>query len=181
MPRQRIATPTSKLSAEQRHRDFARAFLKNGGNATQAAITAGYSPKTAHVQGSRLLTYARVTKLIAGAAKRATTKLDITAERVMQEVARIAFSDTRRLYRDDGTLKAPAELDDDTAAAVAGMEVEAVTTAGKKRRTTTTSKIKLWDKGQALEKAMRHLGMFEVDNQQRQVQLSLNVAVVGEK
>ena len=34
---------------------FVTEFIKNGGNATQAAISAGYSEKTAHVQGSRML------------------------------------------------------------------------------------------------------------------------------
>ncbi len=34
---------------------FVTEFIKNGGNATQAAIAAGYSEKTAHVQGSRML------------------------------------------------------------------------------------------------------------------------------
>lgn len=34
---------------------FINEYIKNGGNATQAAIAAGYSPKTAHSQASRLL------------------------------------------------------------------------------------------------------------------------------
>lgn len=34
---------------------FVTEFIENGGNATQAAISAGYSEKTAHVQGSRML------------------------------------------------------------------------------------------------------------------------------
>ena len=36
-------------------RAFASEYARNGGNARQAALTAGYSPKTAHSQGSRLL------------------------------------------------------------------------------------------------------------------------------
>ncbi len=34
---------------------FAQEYLLNGGNGTKAAITAGYSKKTAHAQASRLL------------------------------------------------------------------------------------------------------------------------------
>lgn len=34
---------------------FVTEYIKNGGNATQAAIAAGYSEKTAYSQGSRLL------------------------------------------------------------------------------------------------------------------------------
>ena len=39
----------------ERQRRFVREYLRNGGNGTEAAISAGYSPKAAHVQASRLL------------------------------------------------------------------------------------------------------------------------------
>ena len=43
----------------QRKRAFCEAYLTSG-NATQAAIAAGYSPKTARSQGQRLLTFVDV-------------------------------------------------------------------------------------------------------------------------
>jgi hypothetical protein len=49
---------------------------------------------------------------------------DITAKRVMLELGRVAFSDVRKLYRPDGSMTPIHELDDDTAAAIAGLEFE---------------------------------------------------------
>ena len=44
---------------------FADEYIRNGGNGTQAAIFAGYSPKTAAQQASRLLKDANVSEYIA--------------------------------------------------------------------------------------------------------------------
>ncbi|WP_290497940.1 terminase small subunit [Hyphomonas sp. UBA4494] len=57
-------------------------------NATQAAIRAGYSPDTAKMQGSRLLTKDDVQAAIAEAQEQRREKLEITADRVVQEYAR---------------------------------------------------------------------------------------------
>jgi phage terminase small subunit len=46
---------TSKAAAATRRRLFIETYLANGHNATQAAISAGYSAKTAGSQGQRLL------------------------------------------------------------------------------------------------------------------------------
>jgi phage terminase small subunit len=74
---------------------------------------------------------------------------------VLREVARLAFSDHRRLYNSDGTLKRPDELDDDTAAAVASVEVfEQYEGRGKSRTLVGyTKKVKLSDKNAALDKS----------------------------
>lgn len=52
-------------------------------NATQAAIRAGYSAKTAVVQGSRLLTNANVAAAVAAARTKVAGKLEVTADRVI--------------------------------------------------------------------------------------------------
>lgn len=51
----RVKPGTSKEAAAKRKSDFVEAFLANNENATEAAVTAGYSPKTARQQGARLL------------------------------------------------------------------------------------------------------------------------------
>jgi phage terminase small subunit len=148
-------------------------------NATQAAIRAGYSAKTAHSQGPRLLDDVGVKELIADAMAKRSEATKITAERVLQEVARLAFLDIRKAFNHDGTLKAINELDDDTAASIAGMDVyeefvpadtdeelEGQPHGGalKRQRGKTvigsTKKMKLVDKVGALTLAMRHLGML---------------------
>lgn len=131
-------------------------------NATQAAIRAGYSAKTAHSQGPRLLDDVGVKELIAEAMAKRSESTKITAERVLQELGRVAFFDPRRLLNADGSPKPINELDDDTAAVLAGMDVqeEYVGVGDERRFVGYTKKVKMADKVAALSLAMRHLGML---------------------
>ena len=84
--------------------------------------------------------------------------------------ARLAFADVRRLFDPDtGELKAPHELDDDTAAAVEHIEVTKLFGEGKdgKGQIGTVTKVKLASKHPSLDRLMRHFGGFEKDNQQK--------------
>lgn len=65
-------------------------------------------------------------------------RLDLSADRVLQELAKIAFFDPRKLFNHDGSLKNIAELYADTAAAIAGFEIASCSkTAGKSRLRTS--------------------------------------------
>lgn len=61
-------------------------------NATQAAIRAGYSGKTAYSQGQRLLNHVEIQKAIERAQQKRETRTGITAERVLKELAAIGFN-----------------------------------------------------------------------------------------
>ena len=74
-------------------------------NATRAAEMAGYSPKTAYSQGQRLLKNVEVQRAIQAAMDKRADKLEITADRVLQEIAKLAFLDPRKFFEDDGSLK----------------------------------------------------------------------------
>jgi phage terminase small subunit len=125
-------------------------------NARQAAIRAGYAKGSAADRGWELLNrcppvMARLKEAMAERAQR--TQID--AERVLKELARIAFADMRN-YLTEGPQKTLvvrplAELSDDDVAAVA--EVQAEGDAKTLRR------IKLHDKRAALELLARHLGL----------------------
>lgn len=128
-------------------------------NATQAAIRAGYSERTASQIGRQQLQKTSVSDAIAQAMKAREKRTHITQDRVLQEVARIAFFDIRRLYNQDGTLKRPHELDDEAAAVLSAIEV-IETSAGEEGALLCTKKAKVFDKGNALTLAMRHLGML---------------------
>lgn len=95
--------------------------------------------------------------------KKRVQRVEITADRVLQELARIAFFDPRRLLNADGSPKPINELDDDTAAAVAGLDVlEEYEGSGQDRVFVGyTKKFKIADKNTALTNAMRHLGMLK--------------------
>lgn len=136
-------------------------------NATQAAIRAGYSEHTARSVGSENLTKPDISAAIEAAMRERQVRTEITADRVLQELARIAFFDIRKLYREDGSMKSMHELDDEAAAVLAGVDVvetldKDVDAEGNVRATPVhTKKAKIPDKVGALTLAMRHLGMLK--------------------
>lgn len=137
-------------------------------NATQAAIRAGYSPKTANEQGARLLANVSIAQTIQKAMQDREQRTEITQDRVLQEYARLAFYDPRKLFQPDGTPKPIEALDDDTAAALAGLEVrEEFEGTGQDRVFTGyTKKYKLANKLGALDSLARHLDMFDGKGQE---------------
>lgn len=171
----------SRAAAAQRRQRFIDAYLSNGHNATQAAITAGFSPKTACAQGQRLLRKVEVSGEIARAAKQAAVTAGLERERTLEEITHISCFDPRKLFNADGTLKSPDEWDVETASAVASFEtVEKVSGQGAERAPKARiSKVKLWDKNAALDKAMKHLGLYESDNAQRGPNLAVQIVLVG--
>lgn len=145
-------------------------------NATQAAIRAGYSAKTANEQGARLLANVNVQTLLTERMKDREKRTEITQDKVLAELAKIGFADIRKVVQwgnteirinasggDDGAgsekmvevyhglcLKAADEIDDSTAAAISEVS------QGREGL-----KVKLHDKRAALVDIGRHLGMFK--------------------
>jgi phage terminase small subunit len=101
---------------------FVREYLVDK-NATQAAIRAGYSPKTARSIGEENLSKPDIRAAIDAGLADLASRVGITAERVLRERARIAFFDPRKLLDAEGNPVPMQDLDDDTAAAIAGVEV----------------------------------------------------------
>lgn len=75
-------------------------------NATQAAIRAGYSAKTANEQASRLLTNVSVRSAVEAAQKARAEKTGIDAEWVLRRLHDDATADLADLYDESGNLKA---------------------------------------------------------------------------
>lgn len=161
----RVKAGTSKVAAAERKIMFAKAFIANNGNKTQAAIAAGLSPNTAEASGRRMFGDVTVKALIAQHAKETAVIVGLDMQRTLREVARLAYADPRKLFDKDGKLIPIHLLDDDMAAAVASFEQDEIT-AGE-NVIGTTKKLKVWDKNAALEKAMKHHGLYKDDNDQR--------------
>lgn len=122
-------------------------------NAKQAAIRAGYSPKTAEVQASRLLSLVKVQTEITKAMEDRGKRTGITQDRVLAELSAIAFAKATDYVEvdEDGfvKIKPTAGLTDEQKSAIAGIKKGA-----------NGIEIKLVDKTKALEMLSRHLGLF---------------------
>lgn len=100
---------------------------------------------------------ARVSQLTA----RGMRNLDLTIERVLLERKRLAFFDVRKLLDSTGKPLPIHELDDDTAAAVAGLDVCQI--GNNEMGVGEVLKVKLADKNASLNALERHLGMYASD------------------
>jgi len=134
-------------------------------NGKQAAIRAGYSAKTAEATAARLLRNVKVQAEISRRQKDLQRRTEISQDRVVKELARIAFADatdyacveTLTYENEDGTVSpvqivSPKDTDtlsDDQRAAIAGIKHGA-----------NGIEVKLHDKIKALELLGRHIGMF---------------------
>jgi phage terminase small subunit len=136
-------------------------------NATAAALRAGYSKKTAYSIGQENLKKPEIQAALQAKIQKVEQKTDISIERVLKEYARLGFFDPRKLFNDDGSPKGIHELDDDTAAAIAGLDVmEIYEGKGEDRQFVGyLKKYKLADKKGNLDSIGKHLGMF-IDKQE---------------
>ena len=129
-------------------------------NATQAAIRAGYSEKTAQEIGAQNLSKLMVATAIAEAQAARSERTEITQDRVLKEYARIAFSDMRAFAKwgpDGVSLIESDQLPEDAALCVAEV-TETTTQHGG------SIKFKLHDKRAALDSLAKHLGMFQTED-----------------
>lgn len=160
------STPTLAYALPLRQARFVLEYLKDL-NGTQAAIRAGYSPRHACVEGSRLLANPRVKEAIERAEEQAQARTHVTISRILMELARVAFADvTEVAYFENGKLviRDKSDLEKDTGCAIA--ELSESTGRAHSR------KVRMHDKLKALELLGRHLGMFK-DKVDVDVQLSI--------
>lgn len=133
-------------------------------NATQAAIRAGYSKKTAGAQGFDLLKKLEINKKIAGLQKAISEKNGDLAQKVVDELVKIGFSNVQNYINHSNKIKDLSRIDAKKAAAVSSVKKTVTTIGGNKKEVT---EFRLWDKTDALEKLGKHLGIFEADNKQK--------------
>ena len=133
-------------------------------NATQAAIRAGYSERSAGQIGHDLLKKHEIVEALRAAMQARSERTQVTADRVVRELARIGFSDLRDLMTWTRTVVHFTPSDDLT-------EEQAAVVSSVKSKTTTYSRddgteqkieleLKTYDKLGALRDLGRHLGMF---------------------
>lgn len=124
-------------------------------DATRAARAAGYSENSVMSLGCQLLKDPKVAAEIAKRTKRVAEKFEVSSERIMRELSRVAFGDPRRVlsWGPRGvTLRPSDELTDDEAAAVSSV----AQTKGR----SSSLKVSLHDKVRALEILAKCNGMM---------------------
>jgi phage terminase small subunit len=152
-------------------------------SAKKSAIAAGYNPKTAESQGCQLLKHPKVKKELRKIMARRAKRLDLKADNVLREIARIAFSDIRAVmsFGPDGVKITDSEkIHSDAAASIQSVEENCHTT---QRTSSRKLKVKLHDKLKALDLAGRHLGLWkalEDDNEFRKMSLDQLIGLIEE-
>ncbi|MDR3779345.1 MAG: terminase small subunit [Candidatus Copromonas sp.] len=127
-------------------------------NGTQAAIRAGYSPKTAQEQASRLLSNVMVRAEIEKKMAERSKRIGINQDRILMELAKIALVNAGDVI-DFENAKILEDAREDDLAAVASVKIKTI--PGKGGKNGVEREVKLYDKLRALELAGKHLGMFK--------------------
>lgn len=154
-----------KLTAKQER--FVEEYLVDL-NATQAAIRAGYSEKTAGSISFENLQKPEIQDAIDEKRRQLSEKTGINQSRVLKEYAKLAFLDPSLFYDENGLLIPIQDLPNEVSAALTGIECTRHTLGdGEDRDIEYTTKIKFADKIKALDSLAKHLGLFEKDNDQK--------------
>lgn len=127
-------------------------------NATQAAIRSGYSKKTAGSIGQENLTKPEIQKEIQKLIDERSNRTQITADKVLQELAKIGFSDILDFVEVSTTGITFNDIPEGK-----GGVISEVSSSDTKYG--TNIKIKLHDKLNALDKIARYLGGFYKDKE----------------
>jgi phage terminase small subunit len=173
-------SPNADREAEARRIAFAEAFIKEL-NVSAAAISAGFSPKTAAQSGSRLLADPRVQALIAERRAKIAARNDITIDRVINELAAIAFANSGDYFRLTSAGEPAVDFSELTPAqkaAIAEVVVEDFTEGrGEDAREVRRIRFKLHDKIAALVKIGQHLGMWKNIGPKNVTNITINQTV----
>ena len=161
------------ITLNEMQRTFVMLYLKDPNrNATRAYMAAGYAAKgnVAEVNACNLLKHAgvqaEINKFKDVGLERVRERAGISLERALVSIARTAFYDPRKLFREDGSPKPIDELDDDIAMAIEGVEVvEQYAGIGEDRQFVGyIKKYKLARRSAAQDMLMKHVDGYRADN-----------------
>jgi phage terminase small subunit len=124
-------------------------------NATQAAIRAGYSTKTADQQGSRMLANVKVKQAVAEKQAQRSKRTGVNQDRVVLELAKVAFAKMTDIVDSNGKIKEDASPDD-----LACIESIKYKESDNEYGGSVEREVKIASKLKALELLGKHLGMW---------------------
>lgn len=152
------------MSLTDKQKAFCREYIKDH-NATQAAIRAGYSAKTAQEQSSRLLSNVMVNEFIFQLQQETAQRNELDTDSIVQELRKIAFLKPHTLYKRDQKgwiFQDPEDVPPETMDAISEISIIEIVTEDPSGKVTreTRSKFKPACKLKALEMLGKHIGMF---------------------
>lgn len=132
------------------------------GNQTRAYmyVYPGSNYETAKSQAYRMFTKPHIKSRVAELQQERNKRLEISGDRVLSEIAKLAFYDPREFFDSDMRLKPINELDPDHAAIIAGIETLHNIVGDDKDGVVVLTKIKMADKGANLERLGKYFKLF---------------------
>ena len=156
-----------KIKLTPKQERFCQVYIETG-NASEAyrqAYNASRTkPEVVAVKASQMLANGKVAVRIDALRAELKQRHVVTIDRVLEEYAKLAFFDARKLFDDNGAVLPVSQWPDDAAAAIGGLDVSEIG-LGDGDALGMVKKLKLIDKRGALDSLARHLGMF-VDKQE---------------
>lgn len=162
-------TPKKKYSIDDPNKPLAKkekifaeeyTVLLNG---TKAAILAGYAPHSARITASKLLTKPNIQQAVNNAIEERKKRIQLTGDRVLQELCSLAYIDVSQAYEEDGvTLKNIHDMPEDLRRAITGLEV-LTTEIGSGEEVighTINKKLKIIEKTKAIEMLGKYFKLF---------------------
>ncbi len=165
----------NKLTDKQKR--FCKEYILDW-NATRAAIASGYSKKTAGQIGEQNLKKLEIQQEVNKLKSKTSDKLKITHEMLTAEWAKMAFSSISHLHNTWIELEEYEDLKKNNPNALDCIQETFSKTETRNEFNPKTQKkdleietkfikLKLWDKQKALENLGKHVGYYEVDNEQK--------------
>jgi phage terminase small subunit len=172
MGKLKLAELTPKMKA------FALEYCLSG-NGAEAAVLAGYAKKGAAVRAHKLLNHPGVSALVEQLNRKSREEFEIHRQEVLLRLWMLVTRDPRKYLTEDAVLDAihlKHGLEDREAAAIDGIKQKVLKRYeddGVKVEILQTE-VKLSPIAPAIEMAMRHKGLFELDNAQQKEALTID-------
>jgi phage terminase small subunit len=131
-------------------------------NGSQATVPAGKRASSARLHASRQLRKANAQREIQKHVREREERLEVSEEKILQELAAVAFFDPRQLFDERGNVKPIHTLDEHTAKAIAAFNcMNLYKGTGEKRNCVGQLwKFRFENRLRALELLGRQLGLF---------------------
>jgi len=137
-------------------------------DATKAAKAAGYKPRNAGQQGAKLMAHPIINRIIGVRERKHVEELDLKASDVLLQLFYVTTRTARDFVDDTGRIITNVnELNDRACAAIDGIDQDIKIIYGPDGEVVgeqIKTKLKLVPKASAIDMAMKHKGLFEVND-----------------